>query len=566
MITALQNFFLKHNKWLFGSLLVVIIVTFVLTIGPQSFFGGSSARQREALEYYGYDLSSQADQRALAYAAEVSAILHPELRLNRQQLMDYAYLRLTALGLANQLGIPAPEEKELQEYVESISIFQDRQTGEFSAESYNRIVQALQSNARFDRRTMGRVLREDFRIREVREALSGPDYTLPFAIKQDYLAQETEYDLVLAHLDYAAFSPEMEIPEEELRTFYEENPTRYEIPEKLPVTALLFKAEAYAEEVAEPSEEELRALFASDRETYETEYGKAGEEAAEDAEGQDGKDPEEEPVTFGMVEAEVRKDWVMEEASRIAARKGEQFTIRLWKEQIDLGSPEYEQLRKEFAARTREIEPFARGNAPTVEDVPADLLDSMWMYATNPNRYFSDAARISDGAVILVTPGSIPSRMPAFAEVREEVKAQYRESEKRRLFAEKGRELRNRLEQARSRSDFAEMAAEAGLEVEDTEAFSGAAVPPELRRSGVWEQAQHLAEGRTSNMVMGEEKGTFAYMAAREVPEIDTDADEFVSYAQRRKSALGDTLGWVRLREMTDRSLGTVLGDTVEMP
>jgi peptidyl-prolyl cis-trans isomerase D len=190
----------------------------------------------------------------------------------------------------------------------------------------------------------------------------------------------------------------------------------------------------------------------------------------------------------------------------------------------------------------------------------------MWMYATNPNRFFSDAARISDGAVILVTPGSIPSRMPAFAEVREEVKAQYRESEKRRLFAEKGKELRNRFEEARSRSDFAEMAAAAGLEVEDVEAFSGAAVPQELRRSGVWEQAQHLAEGRISNMVMGEERGTFAYMAAREVPEIDTDAEEFVSYAQRRKSALGDTLGWVRLREMTDRSLGTVLGDTVEMP
>ena len=48
MITWLQNFFLKHNKWLFGSLLVVIIVTFVLTIGPQSFFGSSGPQQREA--------------------------------------------------------------------------------------------------------------------------------------------------------------------------------------------------------------------------------------------------------------------------------------------------------------------------------------------------------------------------------------------------------------------------------------------------------------------------------------------------------------------------------------
>ena len=562
MITALQNFFLKHNKWLFGSLLVVIIVTFVLTIGPQSFFGGNSSRQRESLEYYGYDLSSQADQRALAHAAEVSAILHPELRLNRRQMMDYAYLRLTALGLANQLGIPAPKEKELQEYVESISIFQDRETGEFSPESYNRILNALQNNARFDRRTMGRVLREDYRIREVREALSGPDYTLPFAIKQDYLARETEYDLVLARMDYAAFSPEVEISEEDLRTFYEENPSRYEIPEKLPVTALLFKAEAYTDEVADPSEEELRALFAGDRETYENEY----REAAGEAEGEEEAETEEEPVSFAMVEAEVREDWVKEEAARIAARKGEQFSIRLWKEQIDLGSPEYEQLMEEFEARTREIEPFARGNPPSVEDVSSELLGSMWMYATNPNRYFSDVARISDGAVILVTSGSIPSRMPSFEEVRDRVRAQYSETEKRRLFAEKGRELRARFMEALPGTDFAELAAEAGLEVENPEPFSGASVPQDLRRSGVWEQAQHLAEGMVSNMVITGEQGTFAYMAARNEPAIDTDSEEFVSYAQRRKSALGDTLGWVRLREMTDQNLGSVLGDTVEMP
>ena len=561
MITALQNFFFKHNKWLFGSLLVVIIVTFVLTIGPQSFFGGNSSRQRESLEYYGYDLSSPADQRALAQAAEVSAILHPELRLNRQQTMDYAYLRLTALGLANQLGIPAPREKELQEYVESISIFQNRQTGEFSSETYNRILQALQGSDRFDRRTMGRVLREDYRIRKVRTALSGPDYTLPFAIKQDYLARETEYDLVLAHLDYNAFSPGLEISEEDLRSFFEENPARYEIPERLPVTALMFNASAYKEDVSEPSEEELRRFFSQNKARYEEAL--APEKTAET---EDEEETEPEPVTFAMAREEVREDWMEEEASEIAARKSDQFSVRLWREKIKLGSSDYERLIEEFSVRTREIEPFARGNAPSVEEVPQELLSSMWMYSTNPDRYFSDVARISDGAVLLVTEGSTPSRMPSFDEVRDQVRAQYRESEKRRLFAAKGQELRSQFRDNLPDEDFASLAAEAGLEVEDPEPFQGASVPQDLRRSEIWEEAQHLSEGRISNMVINNERGSFAYMASRTEPEIDTDGEQYVRYTQQRQSAIGDTLGWVRLREMTDQNLGSVLGGTVEMP
>ena len=192
MITALQNFFLKHNKWLFGGLLVVIIVTFVLTIGPQSFFGSSSSGRVESINYYGYDLTSDQDRRAMSYTAEISAILHPELQLRQQQLNDYAYMRVAGLGIAAQLGMPDPNEEQLGDYIETLLLFADPASGEFSAETYNRMIELLQVNARFSRDAIARAIREDYLISQVLDILSGPDYALPFEIRQSYVDQRTE--------------------------------------------------------------------------------------------------------------------------------------------------------------------------------------------------------------------------------------------------------------------------------------------------------------------------------------------------------------------------------------
>lgn len=564
MITALQNFFLKHNKWLFGSLLVVIIVTFVLTIGPQSFFGGPSGPQRESLEYYGYDLSSEADQRALSQSAEISAILHPELRLRRQQMMDYAYLRVTALGMADRLGIPQPTDSQLQDYIETISLFQDRQTGEFSAETYNNILQALQANARFSRPMLARVLREDYRIRELRQAMAGPDYTLPFAVRQDYRNRQTSYKMTLAHLDYEDFSPELEPTTAELESFYKENPGRYEIPERIKVTALFFKGDNYRDEVEEPAEEELRARFNQNQAQYEEEFGP--EETENNAD--DTAESPEPSLTFESIKDEVREDYIEQEASKIAARKAENFSMQLWQQKIPYESDAYQSLVDSFAIQTRQLDPYPRDQAPSVDNVPAELLDSMWIYLTNPQRYFSDIATYDDGAVVLVTGGSLPSRMPPFEEVRQTVTQQFLQSEKRRLFAEKGKEIHDQLAEAVSDTgtSFADAAAELGLETESLESFTGASIPRQLRQSGIWEQARFLQQGEIAPMSIQQERGTFAYMAERSVPEIDYTSEEFTEYAENRRNAMGDTLGWVRLREITDQNLGSLLGGPVQMP
>jgi peptidyl-prolyl cis-trans isomerase D len=552
MITSLQNFFLKHNKWLFGGLLIVIIVTFVLTIGPQSFFGSGASSQRKALNYYGYDLTSESDQRAMAFTAELSGILHPELRLRREQLMDYAYLRIAGLGIANQMGIPQPSKVELADYVETLMIFMDPATGEFSAESYNRMMEALQTSARFDKESIGVVLREDYRIDQVRQALGGPDYSLPFETRQDFIDRQTSYSVALARFDYASFNPEIVPEDEALLQFFNENPARYEIPEAISVSALLFKSGAYIGEAGEPTESELEIFFASNAARYQPEPDMITGEVVN--------------VTLAEVSEQVAADWKEQQARRIAAKKSEQFSLKLYEAGIALDSPEFNALIESFKVETMDVPAYSRTASPNLPDVPAEVLDSMWIYANNPNRYFSDIAQIANGAVVLVSRGLTEARMPAFEEVRAQVLADYAVTEKRRLFAEKGNELYTTLSERLANESLADIAASLDLTVEEVDTFTGSNVPQSLLASTVWDQAMHLEAGRLTRMVINGDQGIFGYIASREAPEIDESSEEYLAYVNQRSNALGEAMGWARLREITDNSISRLMGSSAVAP
>jgi len=555
MITALQNFFLKHNKWLFGSLLIVIIVTFVLTIGPQSFFGSNSSGRMDTINYYGYDLTSDQDRRAMSYTAEISAILHPEMQLSQQQLTDYAYLRVAGLGIARQLGVPDPTADQLSKYVETLMIFADPTTGEFSADSYNRMLSLLQINGQFSRDGIARTMREDYVIDQVLDVLAGPDYSLPFELKQAYIDQGTKYTISLAHFDYASFSPEMSPTDEALLQFFNENPSRYEVPETLTVDALNFKASAYLGSVNMPNDGELELYFSTNRFRYQP--------APAAPEGEDAVPTPE--VTLADVRDQVVGDWNLDQARRTAAQKAQEFSLSLYQNKIVIDSPEYSALIKSSNPAASVVPRYSRTNPPIATGLPAELLNSMWVYANNSSRYFSDAAQTSDGAVVLVKRDLTVARMPEFTEVKALVQQDFEATEKRRLFAEKGKELQETLNTRLGSENFAQIAESLKMTTEDLEQFGGTNVPEQLQQADMWDQTMSLDMGFASVMVINGNKGTFSYMADKIVPEVDTNSVEYNTFVDQRMGVLDNAMGWARLREIKDNSVAALLG-TADVP
>lgn len=544
MITWLQNFFLKHNKWLFGGLLIVIIVTFVLTIGPQSFFGSGSSSEQRRLQFHGYDLASEADQRTIAQHAEISAFLNPELQLQGDQIMNYAYIRIAALGLADQLGIPEPGVDSLKAYIQSLRAFQEPTTSSFSADAYQRIVDLIENSGRFSANALGRVLREDYRIAEVRRALGGPDYTLPFEVDQAYKDAKSSFSVDLFHFDRASFNPDIAASDEALEAFYNENPARYEIPESISVTALMFRAEAYLSEIKDPEGDVLDAYFAANKTTYQP-APPAGDQEETEA-------PE---VTLDEVLETVVLDWKTEQAKALAARKCEQFSVQLWQRKIALGSPEYTALLAQFAVEEQPIDPYPRGSNPRSNGLPFELFESVWAYTNTSSRFFSDLASTSDGAGLLVVNERIPARQPEFSEIRGDVRTAFLDSEKRRLFAEQGKVLLDRLRAGLAEKSPEELASELDLEFVAIDPFTGDRVPFSLRRNQLWEQVRFLDAGELTPMAVDDTRGTFAYLKEKTAPELDPDSEDYQQFLQLRGTRADNAMGWARLRQITDRGL-----------
>jgi hypothetical protein len=69
-----------------------------------------------------------------------------------------------------------------------------------------------------------------------------------------------------------------------------------------------------------------------------------------------------------------------------------------------------------------------------------------------------------------------------------------------------------------------------------------------------------LDQGELTPMVTQGDKGSFAYVAAKTVPEIDEAGPEYQAFLAQRTTGMSDAMGWARLREITDTSLSALLG------
>lgn len=478
-------------------------------------------------------------------------MLNPELGVRRDQMTDYAYLRATGLGLAGQFGMPRPSRSQLESYIRERMIFQDRESGEFSAESYNQMLSMLETGTQFSRDGIARVLREDWQIAQVRRMLGGPGVELPWEQRQNYIARETEFDVVVARANFDDFRPDLDADVDELVEFYEAHSEEYEEPRKIRVTALFFRPENFTDHVEIPDESVLRTYFDNNRFIYEAER-----ERADDGEPLP-------PLTLDEVRSEVIEDYRSEQAWQVAEQRSEAFTLELWEQEIERDSEAFDRLLDDYRAETEQLEPYARNRALSHPEIGRQVLESMWMYATESSRrYFSDISELrGGGAVVLVFDEVIPERLPPFEEVADDVEYDWVRDNRRRLFSEYGEELyadlNARLEEG---TGFIEAAEELDLAVEDPDPFKGNEAPDSLARSQAWQQNRYLGEGAVSRMSIERSEGVFIYIRSRSVPDVDFESESFQAFIDRQQDGLGEAKGWSRLQEVTDARLSQVMG------
>ena len=514
MITWIQLRIQKHMRILFMFFLFLVISSFVLTIGNQSFFGSHNDNHFKAKDFYGYNLASEGTKSYLNLFAQISLRLNPEFRyqgLIASDVEEYAHDRAAALSIAKSLGIAEPTDDELRAHVRGMFLFADDK-GEFSVARYKEVMEDFARGMRVPESTVLSVISEDCRIEKVRELLGGAGFISPDYIALQGQMSGTEWSFFVARVPLANFNPSIPVDEATLRKFYTDNQARFQIPEKIRVQQIRFPAVSFVAQVPPATAEEIQAVFERNKFRY---------RPADLKPGADGQMPD-----FAMddaIRARVVQDITDMRAQRLASEEADKFTMELMRASVPSDSPRIAELAASMNAQVSPVEPFAKGNPPANSDVRATDLDHLWILANSEN-YFSDVISSPTGASVFIFLGTIPSRMPAYEEVKVEVEAAYTAERKADLFAAYGRELRAKLSSAVSAgTPFADAAKALSLPVDNYPAIKLQTAPQEISMpGGPMEIALRLNAGSVSPMQINPNGGFLVFLASKNVPAFDS--------------------------------------------
>lgn len=527
MISWIQSTFAKHTKLVMFFLLVAVTIPFVFTIGAAPGIGRAEAKVLEQ-DFFGYNLGNEEQARRIFRDAGFSAQLRGAFQASGPQLQQFALNRIAGLALADQMGLPAPTEKEVSAYIANLPVFKNDQ-GTFDQQRYQQFADSLKTNRDFSTADANRVLRDDTRLEALSRVLTGPGYVLPADVAEQLKRTDTTWTVSVATVDYAKFAPAIDATDAALQKFYDDNSFRYEVPARPRLSLVEFKSADFIPPVA-PTEAEARAYYAANKARF---------PAPADAQAKDpgtpsfalGQNATTVADDFGKVRSQVEAAMKDEAARRAASKVANDFTVALFERRASANSPE---LATFLSAQRRTAQPLA----PFTPDAPP--ADRPWLanYTEQINRlgaerYFSDPLPTPDGYLVLLWNETLPAYKPMLAEVKDKVAADYRDSEKRKRFADQGRALRERLQAAvKAGTSFEDAAKAAGLEAKTYASFA-LRQPPQDLPYAAYSALQTLEAGRVSDMVATGDQGHLTFALEKKQPDLTSANPRYAEVRQQ---------------------------------
>lgn len=543
MISWIQRSFQQHFKWLFLLLLAVVIVSFVFITNASSGLGHNT-RQAPARPFFGVNLSSPEDTQQLFKDATLSVQLQGAPIRDENELEQYSLQRHAALHLADQLNLPEASAEELTRHIQTLRLFSGPD-GKFDAVRYAEFRDTLKTNPQISEGDIARVLSDDVRYQKVLKLLSGPGYVLPADVAQQLRRSEATWTLEAVTVDYASFSPKIDVTDEALSQYFEYNAPRYEIPAKVGVSYIDFPASAYESKV-EVTDAGLRAYYESNPARF--------PKPADDAKSIVPSTPDSD---FDAVRHQVEQAYRNERARALAMAAASDFAVELFDQKVD---PEtLDAFLSKHGLTRKSVAPFDAASVPA--ELGSDRRIAAAAFQTGPQHPFSDPVNTPRGAAILVWSENVPATQPELAAVKERVTADYIEAEKRKLFVEAGRTLRDalaaRLKTGASLSDAVAASSDvipAKLSTKSWPSFSLARPPQDFDYS-LYGAIDSLQKGELSQMVATGEKGVIAYAVDKQVPEVDPSSPRYAEIRDRMASFTASRNGGARLAAIVEAEL-----------
>lgn len=506
MISWLQTTFQKHLKWVLVVLLVIITISFVFTLGIGTTHTARNVAERRA---FGVDWNDQRQVTREFQDGSLSFFLsYRQQPTSNAQLEAHVFERAAMRYLADELGIPPASADQVRERIQNSPAFAG-EDGNFDPAAYQTALD--QFTARNEEAALARTLEDDVRAVAVARLLAGPGYVTPYEVRRMAALDGTQYAIETATLAFETFQPEIAVTDAALEAFFQERAARYAIPERRVVTAVRFTAEEFLAAIPAPAEADVTRYFEANKARFRTV-------------GADGSSTEPELAAVrDQVEAALRRDL----AARRAGDAATDFVYGLYLASTEGGlkanTPEVDAYIVSRNRVGRRVGPFTAAGGAGAEALTPTMAQAA--FRLDDQRFFSDPIQDGDAFEVLVWGENVPESVPALAEVRARVEEDFRAAERRRLFVERGAQVRTELlAKVQGGATFQAAATELGLAFAQASGFSRQSAPPEGVPGAALNAIGSLREpGAVSDMIALPDNGggVFVRLVSAEPPSAD---------------------------------------------
>lgn len=524
MISWIQNHLIRHGRWIFISLLAVIIIAFVFTIGNTPGLTTDESNYEERI-VFGVDVNNQRVMDELAGNTSLSYLLRTKSEIqNQNQFQSELANRISQIYLTESIGLPNPTQEELKAYIETLAYFQD-ESGAFDSESYNEFIELVNANPEISEVQFVQILIEDYKINALNSVVEGPGFYTSPQSEVILDQQNTTFDLYNIKINPNTFDPEIDTSEAALKAYYEEQKFAYETEEKIETTSILFPLVATVFDV---DSDTLKNYYEANKEAIDAEYLEQKEAIIDlDAEADESEsveaEAEPEAITFDQVADIAKANWIAKEQSKAAETQASEFVYTLYDKNIELSSEALANLLAAYEVSEVNVEPYSASEIYG-KTLPSNVLRAG--LELNADRYYSDPYKTNNGYVVLLYKALIPSEIPPFENVADQVKTDYLAEEIRTEFSTYGETLKLQLEAiVESGNDFQSEVEALGLSVEHYPDFSYDN-RPENAKPYEFQAVFRLKEGEVSDMTNYSEMAIITYLASKSVKEYEASDEE----------------------------------------
>ncbi|HQU09924.1 MAG TPA: peptidyl-prolyl cis-trans isomerase, partial [Opitutales bacterium] len=336
-------------------------------------------------------------------------------------------------------------------------------------------------------------------------------YVSSYEAEHQIAILETQWDIELAKLSFKDFNPTIPADDTAVEAYYLAHSNDYEVPAQPDLGYLVFDDSQYLSKVATPSDEALHQYFDKHLASF--------------------KQGEEQTPAFDAVKQEVLTHYQQSQAHTLAAQAANDFTYVLFEQKIAFNTAAFTEA---LNAHHLDMQPLPHFDA---EHIPTDTVfkrkDLQVAFALDTTVYYSDPISLPNGYGVLIYKDTLAAHIPTLDEVRKTVVADYRVSEKKRLFSEEGPRIQAALIAAmHAGKSFDDAAKELKIETEHFAPFSfenpATQFPMQLLES-----VPSLSVGEVSAMHTVERNGYWVYLHSKDTPKIDVASETFKVQSER---------------------------------